>query len=84
MKNFKNALFYFGVTGGFTALMYWIVSKGKGLETGKEFKIITMQNEHWNNFASSISQNLQHPLAILLAQIITIIFVARFFGWVFR
>jgi len=28
--------------------------------------------------------NLQDPLAILLAQIVTIIIVARFFGWVFK
>ena len=28
--------------------------------------------------------NVQHPLAILLAQIVTIIIVARFFGWMFR
>jgi len=27
---------------------------------------------------------LEHPLAVLLAQIVTIIFVARFFGWVFK
>ena len=29
-------------------------------------------------------ENLQHPLAILLAQIVTIILVARLFGWIFR
>ncbi len=29
-------------------------------------------------------ENLQHPLAILLAQIVTIILVARLFGWFFR
>jgi Kef-type K+ transport system membrane component KefB len=31
-----------------------------------------------------MEQNLKHPLAILLGQIITIIVVARFFGWMFR
>lgn len=35
MRNFKNALFYVGVTGGFIALMFWIVSKGKALEAGR-------------------------------------------------
>src|SRR5690606_11426670 len=35
-------------------------------------------------FTQSIIHNLQHPLAMLLIQIITIIFVARFFGWIFR
>jgi Kef-type K+ transport system membrane component KefB len=28
--------------------------------------------------------NIKHPLAILLLQIITIVVVARFFGWIFR
>ncbi|HLF51700.1 cation:proton antiporter [Flavobacterium sp.] len=84
MKKFKNALFYFGVTGGFTALIYWIVSKGKELEIGKKFLTVGTQNGHWQDFLSSMSVNLHHPLAILLAQIITIIIVARFFGWVFR
>ena len=35
MKNIKNAVFYLGVTGGFTALMFWIVSKGRVLEVGR-------------------------------------------------
>jgi Kef-type K+ transport system membrane component KefB len=38
----------------------------------------------FNQFLSSLQHNLQHPLAILLLQIITIIIVARFFGWIFR
>jgi len=84
MKKYRNTIFYFVVTGGFTALIYWIVSKGKSLEIGKKFVASGTGNNHWNDFLSSLSQNLHHPLAILLAQIITIILVARFFGWVFR
>jgi Kef-type K+ transport system membrane component KefB len=84
MKNHRNTIFYFVVTGGFTALIYWILSKGKSLEIGKEILSPVTENGHWNDFLASLTQNLQHPLAILLAQIITIILVARFFGWVFR
>lgn len=84
MKNYKNTIFYFVVTGGFSALMYWIVSKGKSLETRKTLHIQNNGNGHWNDFLSSMELNLHHPLAILLAQIITIIVVSRFFGWVFR
>ncbi|MBX9808483.1 MAG: cation:proton antiporter [Flavobacteriaceae bacterium] len=84
MKNHRNTIFYFVVTGGFTALIYWILSKGKSLETGKKILNPVAENGHWNDFLASLTQNLQHPLAILLAQIITIIVVARFFGWVFR
>lgn len=84
MKNHRNTIFYFVVTGGFTALIYWIVSKGKELEIGKKYIRPVIENGHWNDFLDSLTLNLHHPLAILLAQIITIIVVARFFGWVFR
>jgi Kef-type K+ transport system membrane component KefB len=57
---------------------------GKGLEVHKKFLRPVIENGHWNDFVDSMSLNLHHPLAILLAQIITIIIVARFFGWVFR
>ncbi len=84
MKNHRNTIFYFVVTGGFTALIYWILRIGKSLEIGKNFLRPVTENGHWNDFIASLTLNLQHPLAILLAQIITIIVVARFFGWVFR
>ncbi len=84
MRNIKNTLFYFSVTGGFTALIYWIAGKGKDLEIGNKLLVPKTENHHWNNFVSSMELNLHHPLAILLAQIITIIIIARFFGWIFR
>jgi len=84
MRNFKNTIFYFVVTGGFTALMYWIVSKGKFLESGRNIIKPIVKDTLLEQFLSSIKHNLQHPLAILLLQIITIIIVARFFGWIFR
>ncbi|MBP2283914.1 Kef-type K+ transport system membrane component KefB [Flavobacterium sp. CG_23.5] len=84
MKKYKNTLFYFGVTGGFTALMYWIIRKGKHLEVGKKIAVSRIENGSWNDFLASMEQSLHDPLAILLAQIITIILVARFFGWVFK
>jgi Kef-type K+ transport system membrane component KefB len=84
MKNLKNALFYFTVTGVFTALIYWVVGQGKALEIGRNIVAPTSKNTQWNQFIESLSHNLEHPLAILLAQIITIIIVARFFGWICR
>ncbi|MCD0475154.1 cation:proton antiporter [Flavobacterium sp. EDS] len=84
MKNYKNALFYIGVTGGFTALIYWIITKGKYLEANKTIEVLGSGKGSWYDFIASMRSNFQDPLAILLAQIITIIFVARFFGWVFK
>ncbi len=84
MGKFKNTAFYIVIIGSFSALMYWIIQQGKVLETGRA--VITGEGgaSHWEDFTKDMLQNLQHPLPILLAQIITIIFVARIFGWVFR
>jgi Kef-type K+ transport system membrane component KefB len=84
MKKLKNAIFYFTVTGVFTAIMYWVVGLGKNLETGRAVVLRTANDSKWNLFLDAITHNIQHPLAILLGQIITIIIVARFFGWIFK
>ena len=84
MKNFKNTIFYITVTGGFIAIMYWVVGQGKKLEAGREVVLKATDDSQWNQFLDSMVHNLKHPLAILLAQIITIIIIARFFGWIFR
>src|SRR5690606_39657720 len=36
----------------------------------------------WAEFIDSLVYNLEHPLAVLIAQMITIILVARLFGWI--
>ena len=84
MRNLKNSLFYIIVTGGFTYLMYRIVEKGKLLEIGTKIISPTSTDSQLTQFLSSLYHNLQHPLALLLFQIITIVLVARIFGWIFR
>ncbi|MBL0014371.1 MAG: cation:proton antiporter [Flavobacterium sp.] len=84
MRNFKNSIFYVIVTGGFSALIYWILSQGKFLEIGRNVVAVSSRKTQWTEFLASLVHNVKHPLAILLAQIITIIIVARFFGWMFR
>jgi Kef-type K+ transport system membrane component KefB len=84
MKNFKNSIFYIIVTGGFSAMIYWILAQGKFLEIGRNIVVANSTNSQWTEFIASLLHNVKHPLAILLAQIITIIIVARFFGWMFR
>jgi len=82
MKKFRNSIFYVGIIGGFSVLMYWIILMGVKLETGRNLKIPTSDKSEWNEFLDSLIKNLHHPLALLLAQIVTIIFVARIFGWI--
>lgn len=83
MKNFKNSIFYIVTVSGFSLLIYWVLSKGKMLENGRHI-VVPDGKDQWSEFLASMQHNLGHPLAILLAQIITIIIVARFFGWLFR
>jgi len=82
MKKFKNSFFYIVVIGGFSALMYWIILLGAKLEIGRNIVIPATGKSQWRNFIDSLIHNLEHPLAILLAQIVTIIFAARIFGWI--
>ena len=84
MKNYKNSIFYITFTGVFSVLIYWILSKGKFLEAGRNVVNHSSVKDQWSEFLSSMLHNLQEPLAILLLQIIAIIIVARFFGWMFR
>jgi Kef-type K+ transport system membrane component KefB len=84
LKKYKNTLFYLTVTGGFTVLIYWIITKGKLLEGRKSLMVSETGNGSWNDFISSMKHNFDDPLAILLAQIVMIILVARLFGWVFK
>lgn len=84
MNTVKNSLFYITVIGGFAALIFWIISQAASLEVGRQIVRRKIESNHWNDFLHSMIENLQHPLAILLAQIVTIILVARLFGWIFR
>ena len=81
MKKFKNSFFYVGVIGAFTALMYLTVQYGKKLEAGRQIVIPASGKTQWKEFTNSLINNLEHPLAILLIQIITIILAARLLGW---
>ena len=82
MQRFKSSFFYIGIIGGCTALMYWIVVFGAKLEEGRNISIPDTGRSQWQEFVHSLLHNLEHPLAILLAQIVTIIFAARLFGWI--
>lgn len=82
MKNFRNSFFYVSVIAVFSALIYWALKNGKELEKGREIVVHTSTTNQWDDFTDALYHNLTHPLAILLVQIITIIFVARLFGWI--
>ena len=64
--------------------MYWIARMGARQEIASEILIPKTDTSQWREFTGTVLYNIGHPLAILLAQIVTIIFVARLFGWIFR
>lgn len=82
MKNNKNSFFYVVIVGIFSAIIYFTLKNGKLLENGNVIKTVTNNSSEWENFISSLHHNVTHPLAILLAQIVTIVLVARFFGMI--
>lgn len=83
MKKYKNLVFYVGTIGLFSVLMYFIVQKGELLEVQKITEVLPkLSLSNWEQFKETYSHNITHPLAILLLQIITIISVARFFGFI--
>lgn len=82
MKRYKNSLFYIGTIGAFSALIYWVILLGAKLEQGKNITAAVSEKNQWHEFIDSLIHNLEHPLALLLAQIVTIIIAARIFGWI--
>lgn len=87
MKRFKELLFYIVTIGGLSGFIYFTVHQGAKLEEGKvEVVASSDQGEvsSWVHFLESLEENLSHPLAILVLQIITIILIARVFGYICR
>lgn len=83
MKNYKNLLFYVITIGGFSLLMWYIFEQGFLLEKNKVHNFVPqLEASTWEHFKTTYHANATHPLARLLLQIITIIFVARIFGFI--
>jgi Kef-type K+ transport system membrane component KefB len=82
MKRLKILLVYLITIGGSVALMYGIFILGKRLEVGRVLTKTATEVNYCAEFILNLSHSIQNPLAILLAQIITIIIVARILGWI--
>lgn len=82
MKGVKNSLFYVVTIGLFSLLMYFIVLRGELLQPQKiTGDVVNPVTSAWEQFQDTYHHNITHPLATLLLQIITIIVVARVFGF---
>ncbi|UYW00707.1 cation:proton antiporter [Flavobacterium agricola] len=87
MAKYRNSVFYMLMIALFGFIMYWVGNQGKFLEQKNSSDIVTQavtSEGYFQDFLNSLQHNLEHPLAVLLIQIITIVLVARFFGWIFK
>lgn len=82
MKNIRNILFYSITIGVFSALLYFFIRQGTFLENVGQVTEKHTTASSWEQFTDTFGHNIHHPLATLLLQIITIIIVARLFGWI--
>lgn len=84
IKKIRTAIFYIAIIGGFSAVIYWILTVGKGLEKGHEAIVKSISTSSFQDFINSFLENIHHPAGILLLQVSTIIVVARLFGSIFK
>lgn len=86
MRKYRNLIFYIITIAGFSGIIYFIIRRGtKDLESAKvDHFVPQISASTWDQFKDTYSHNVTNPLAILLLQIITIILVARLFGFLFK
>ncbi|MHA7825685.1 cation:proton antiporter [Chryseobacterium arthrosphaerae] len=82
LGKYRNLIFYITTIAVFSGLMYFFIMEGQTLEIKENIVSKTSIGSTWDNFLESFKTNLHHPLALLLAQIVTIILTARLFGWI--
>ncbi len=89
-NNWRTWIYYALMIIIFFIFAYFITQKGSAIETTyalqNHITYKTSQINHytnWENFQLSLTNNTTEPIAILLLQIILILLVSRFFGYLF-
>ena len=89
-NNWRTWIYYALMIIIFFIFAYIITQKGNAIETTyalqNHITYKTSQINHytnWENFQLSLTNNTTEPIAILLLQIILILLVSRFFGYLF-
>jgi Kef-type K+ transport system membrane component KefB len=88
-KNNRALIPYITMLVVFVAMIYGIIEKGRALETNRMGHAQTIPGHvnlqiNFHHFTGAVQQNLHKGLPLLLLQIMTIILVAWFFGWLFK
>ncbi len=88
MKKKWTSLFYIIIVAGLGTVIYWIIQLGHRLQTpaltAQETANEKVPVNNLQAFADSLTHHFSEPLAVLLLQIIVIIFFARVFGFLFK
>lgn len=84
MKQYKNLILYAIILSVFGVIIYFLIGTGKSLEVSKNVVEKTLNISILDGFNETLHHNATHPLATLLIQILTIIFTARTFGFIFN
>lgn len=83
IKRYKNLVFYLAVVAGFSYLIYLVLRQGKLLEDLRPGKLtLPAASSLWTQVTDAFAHTVAGPMSILLMQIVTIIVVARVFGWI--
>ncbi len=78
----RNWFYYILVVVAGAAGVYVLVTFGRSLEVGPALEFPAgSELGHWQHFKATYQDNITHPLAKLLLQILTIIITARVFGF---
>jgi Kef-type K+ transport system membrane component KefB len=89
LKTIRNIIFYLAMLIVPGTVMYALIRAGSRMETTVHTQVHVENNasgfiaEGFDMFADSLSHHVHTSIAILLLQIIAILFVARIFGWIF-
>jgi Kef-type K+ transport system membrane component KefB len=85
-----SSLFYVLTLGGAAVIIYWVIKEGRALQDPalslKEVQAEGQSAAHssFQEFTGAFSNHIKEPMAVLMLQIIVIIFFARIFGWLFK
>lgn len=83
MKKYKNIIFYTSVLSVAIILLYTIMTLGKSnLEATKNISEFINNGSAWSDFLKSVIEEATGSSALLILQIIIILFFVRFFGWI--
>lgn len=77
----KALIFYVAVMGIFSLLIYLIIHRGSRHELASNDLTVSQTGISFEELFSSLLANFEHPLSILLLQIVTIILTARLLSW---